>query len=419
MKRVVIFFFLFSAGLSVAEAINISGKVKNSAGAGLEGVRVRLGKAAITAITDKNGQFTIINGTGLLHNRQNSKNIRVSNGVFRLAGNSVYYSVSGTAGEKINVNVFDCKGRLEACASEQAVDGSAIVAFPKIGEGIYIYRISVGNDHYVFRHVVAAVRNNGVSSYQTTTIPGDFKTEASEKFDDAILFIKEGYKFCRIEVKKPDTSGIEVTMTPLDTGTVTDVEGNVYRTVKIGNQIWTAENLRTTKYNDGSSIGSNFHFYNNTNDATAKKKWGALYNWTAASSNKLAPAGWRVPTKADWDTLENYLITHGYNYDGTTKENKIGKALAATTDWEQNEETGAIGNDLSLNNASGFSALPAGYRYYTGEYLQQKAMAYFWTATQYDASFAWHRSMWSINFDFYSTNRVKTIECSVRLVKNN
>jgi uncharacterized protein (TIGR02145 family) len=176
---------------------------------------------------------------------------------------------------------------------------------------------------------------------------------------------------------------------------------------------------RKSGMDGGEPAHDEVHFYNNSSDAAAKKKWGALYTWAAASNGKLAPTGWHVPTKAEWETLQNYLITQGYNYDGTTSENKIAKSLAATTDWEKNGETGAIGNDLNLNNASGFSALPAGYRYYTGEYLEQNIMGFFWTATQYDGSFAWHRSLWSINFDFYETNRVKTLECSVRLIKNN
>ena len=96
------------------------------------------------------------------------------------------------------------------------------------------------------------------------------------------------------------------------------------------------------------------------------KKFGALYNWYAVNTLKLAPKGWHVPNDAEWDTLQNYLTTNGYNWDGTTKENKIAKALAARTDWAFSKDSGAIGNDLTKNNRSGFSALPGGSRNYGG-----------------------------------------------------
>jgi uncharacterized protein (TIGR02145 family) len=203
-------------------------------------------------------------------------------------------------------------------------------------------------------------------------------------------------------------------MTPLDTGTLTDGEGNVYKTVKIGSQYWTAENLRSTKYTDGSAIGNSCMFYGNTTDAAAKKKWGALYN-DAAIKGKLAPAGWRVPTGADWDTLQRYLISHGYNYDGTTKDDKTAKAMAATTDWDTTSEIGGIGNDLSLNNASGFSALPAGWRFWDNKFEKQKTGAYWWIAGSGAANVCdvWWNSM---ALDRYSTIYVY---CSVRLVKQN
>jgi uncharacterized protein (TIGR02145 family) len=175
-----------------------------------------------------------------------------------------------------------------------------------------------------------------------------------------------------------------------DTGTVTDIDGNVYQTVKIGNQVWTVENLRTTRYNDGISINlitdsaawskslirygaawskaskGAYCYYNNMTDADSIKKYGALYNWYAIDTKKLAPKGWHVPTNAEWDTLQNYLIANGYNWDGTTTGNKIAKSMAAQTDWKTDTNPGATGNDLFKNNKSGFSALPGGWRFFIG-----------------------------------------------------
>ncbi len=156
-------------------------------------------------------------------------------------------------------------------------------------------------------------------------------------------------------------------------GSISDIEKNSYRTVKIGDQIWMAENLRTTRYNDGTSIyhgdeasiwsaqDSTYCWYDN--DAKANKTiYGALYNWGAVNTGKLCPAGWHVPGIEEWGMLENYLIANGYNYDGTTTENKIAKSLSAATKWEPNAEVGSPGNNPISNNASGFSALPAGFR---------------------------------------------------------
>ena len=89
-----------------------------------------------------------------------------------------------------------------------------------------------------------------------------------------------------------------------------------------------------------------------------------LYNWYAVMgihdtdpntpNKEFAPEGWHVPTDAEWTTLEEYLIANGYNYDGTTTGNKIAKAMASTTGWFSSTETGAPGNDQSLNNEQWF-----------------------------------------------------------------
>lgn len=220
-------------------------------------------------------------------------------------------------------------------------------------------------------------------------------------------------------------------------GTVRDIDGNVYQTVKLGNQEWMAENLKTTKYNDGTPItyvfddtawfnlhaeGSSIGAYcYHENDSTRMAKYGALYNWHAVNTGKLAPAGWHVPTDAEWTELENYLVLNGSNWDGTTdtaQDNRIGKALAAKTDWLSSADSGAIGNDLTLNNSSGFSAIGGGYRYHGGTFYGQRSHGYWWSATEYDASKAWYRSL-GYGGDGLSTGSLfKGWGISVRLMRD-
>lgn len=176
-------------------------------------------------------------------------------------------------------------------------------------------------------------------------------------------------------------------------GSVTDVDGNVYKTIKIGDQEWMMENLRTHKLNDGTPIAyvtSNATWsdvnitepmmcYYDNDDLNNKDKYGALYNWYAVNTGKLAPAGWHVPTDADWQKLEDFLIANGYNYDATTSGNKIGKSLAVTTGWDADATPGNVGNDQATNNKSKFSALPAGYRSPLGSFGLIGYGAYWWS----------------------------------------
>jgi len=176
--------------------------------------------------------------------------------------------------------------------------------------------------------------------------------------------------------------------------TVKDIDGNVYHTVKIGDQRWTVENLRTTTYRDGNSIsldttsatwgqGTNgkYCFYNNTTNPDSIKKYGALYNWYAVNSKLLAPEGWHVPTNEDWVILEAYLVDNGFNWDGTKVDKKYAKSLAAKSDWLFDSKPGSVGNDLSKNNQTGFSALPGGNRYYTGKFGNKGYYGNFWSGS--------------------------------------
>jgi len=162
-------------------------------------------------------------------------------------------------------------------------------------------------------------------------------------------------------------------------GTMTDQDGNVYKTITIGTQTWMAENLRTTKFRDGSAIPNvtdgtawgalitaAYCNYENTNNDVEIATYGRLYNWYAvADSRNIAPAGWHVPSDAEWTTLTTYLGGRSVA-GGKMKE-------TGTTHWES-PNTGAT-------NESGFTALPAGDR---SDYFEE--LGYFANWWSFEAS---------------------------------
>lgn len=180
---------------------------------------------------------------------------------------------------------------------------------------------------------------------------------------------------CILRVTDDDElTDVDAVTVYVDPQTVADIDGNVYNTVRIGTQLWIVENLRTTKYNDGTDIpivtdNSEWStglgaccYYNNTTNNDIIERYGALYNGNAINNEKLPMEGWHVPLKSDWDRLFDYLSKNGYNWDGSTSGHKFNKSLATKTDWEESDRPGAIGYDMSTNNRSGFSALPGGFR---------------------------------------------------------
>lgn len=217
----------------------------------------------------------------------------------------------------------------------------------------------------------------------------------------------------------------------MNAGTVADFEGNVYWAVTIGTQVWTVENLRTTKYSDGTEIPiatdssawvnlttPGYCYFNNMGNADSIRKFGVLYNWYAVDTKRLAPAGWHVPTDAEWDILQNYLIAEGYNWDGIPDSNMIAKSLAAKTDWftEPGLAAGTIGNDLTQNNTSGFLALPGGSR--TDGSFDFGGSGNWWTATEFNASGAVGRNLYYNSERLFWNSNYKSCGFSVRLVKD-
>ncbi len=176
-------------------------------------------------------------------------------------------------------------------------------------------------------------------------------------------------------------------------GKVADIDGNTYNTILIGEQEWTIENLRTTKFNDGASIphveekikwigltSSAYCYYDN--DENNREKYGIMYNWYTVDTKKLAPEGWHVPSYLEYLELRNFLITNGYNWDGTTISDRVGKSMATKYGWKINKNPGNIGHDTLANNSSHFSGLPGGYRSGgEGDFIDQSIQCMWWTST--------------------------------------
>jgi uncharacterized protein (TIGR02145 family) len=221
------------------------------------------------------------------------------------------------------------------------------------------------------------------------------------------------------------------------TGTIDDIDGNTYPTIGIGSQIWMAENLKTTKFNDGTPIPNvtdnekwkdlsspAYCWYNN--DIGNKNVYGALYNWhTILKSNNgnrnLCPAGWHVASDSEWTIMEDYLISSGYNFDGTVAGNKLAKSLASTNKWDPSDITGTPGNTdyPSKRNSTGFSAFPSGGRScFDGSFNYMGYYSCWWTSTLIDAYDAYYRIMYTKYISVYRYNDWNSSGFSIRCLRD-
>ena len=194
-------------------------------------------------------------------------------------------------------------------------------------------------------------------------------------------------------------------------GTVTDIDGNIYKTIQIGSQIWMAENLRVTKYRDGVSIPNitdNVQWQNNTTGAWSyynqnainNLTYGKLYNWHAVkSSRNICPAGWHMPKDEEWTILETTLGSNSV---------AGGKMKSTGTNFWTNPNADAT-------NSSGFSALPAGSRSNTGEFQNAREYGLWWSVTDFTAG-GWMRFAEFTGGNLYRDQFNKNYGLSVRCV---
>ncbi|MGB2013749.1 MAG: FISUMP domain-containing protein [Flavobacteriaceae bacterium] len=211
---------------------------------------------------------------------------------------------------------------------------------------------------------------------------------------------------------------------------VIDIDGNSYNYAAYGDQVWTVKSAEMVTYRDGTTIPQvtdTTEWANLTTGAWCyydnDPSKGKLYNWYAVAgihdndentpNKELAPEGWHVPTDAEWTELENFLIANGYNYDGTTTGNKIAKSMASTIGWNSSTEQGAIGNNQSLNNSSGFNTLSTPVRGSNGIF---GTVIVFWTIDN-DAWYRQFSGSSSTSLGRYSTTG-KSGGAQVRFVKD-
>jgi uncharacterized protein (TIGR02145 family) len=226
------------------------------------------------------------------------------------------------------------------------------------------------------------------------------------------------------------TYGSDLTFTTFSSNIITDIDGNIYNIITIGTQIWMKENLKTTKYSNGNLVGTTTPAtLDISSESTPKYQWayssnesnvmtyGRLYTWYAViDSRNVCPTGWHVPTDAEWTTLINYITINGYGYGGSG--NDIAKSLAATSGWTTWGVAGTVGNDQASNNTSGFTALPSGYRLYSGAFLSIGDNGHWWSASEFDATNALVFTIEYNNSNVGSSMDEKNIGFSVRCLRN-
>ncbi|MFH1250902.1 MAG: fibrobacter succinogenes major paralogous domain-containing protein, partial [bacterium] len=218
-------------------------------------------------------------------------------------------------------------------------------------------------------------------------------------------------------LKPQNTTPISLTI-----GTLTDIDGNEYKTVKIGNQWWMAENLKVTHYRNGDAIPnvtdttewSNLTtgaYCNYNNDDNNTVTYGSLYNWyTVNDSRNIAPEGWHAPSDKEWKELEMYLgmgesDANSIEVRGTYEE---GGNLKSTSGWY---------NSGNGTDDFGFSALPGG-SCRNGTFYYMGRSAYFWSSTEGSSSTAWHRGLPDFDSFVWRSTTDKRGGLSVRLVRD-
>jgi len=183
------------------------------------------------------------------------------------------------------------------------------------------------------------------------------------KAQDTMYVYNDGNITAKISLKYTDS----ITYKLNDDTYVTDYDGNYYVTVTIGDQVWMAENLNTTHYNDGATIPFGTYTWYNLDENSYSRFYGALYKGLTISTNKLCPSGWHVPTNEEWTTLIDFA--------GGSDSAAIKLKQASTLYWYPEADA------TQADNEYGFTALPGGYRQADGDFDYANTGGIWWSST--------------------------------------
>lgn len=220
--------------------------------------------------------------------------------------------------------------------------------------------------------------------------------------------------------------------------TVSDIDGNTYKTVIIGDQEWMAENLRVSKYNNGDAIpaglsgtdwGSTtsgaYAVYNNDDDML--EAYGKLYNWFAVDDSRgLCPEGWSVPSDEDWTQLVNYISDQGFPNE-SDNPNGAANALKSCRQEDSPEGGDCDTSEHPRWNSNGthhgfdefgFSGFPGGVRYSSGSFYSIGGNGFWWSSSESSSLNAWSRTMTRLNGIVSRYDYPKGTGFSVRCFKN-
>ena len=309
-----------------------------------------------------------------------------------------------------SIQTIDCGGATNngTLTANTAVSGvSSVIAYTGGNGGTYTSQAIASSGVTGLTATLSAgsfANGNGTLTYNITGTPSSSGT--------ATFGINISGKTCVLSrtIEQP-TSGYGPN--------ITDIEGNSYKTVYIGTQHWMGENLKTSKYNDGTVIHNEINnrywsklttaawaHYNN--DVANNSIYGKLYNWYAVSpttndNKNVCPTGWHVPTDAEWTLLINYV---GGANDAGGKLKEVG-----TTNW--------ISPNTDATNTSLFSALPGGFLDGNGDNVNIGSAGIWWSSTESDAANAWGRHVLnSSGIAFRNNSHVKVAGFSVRCLKD-
>ena len=414
-RKVMAIIFLLMAFMPIKAQTTLTfiGKDDNGQPVQLDSVRVTNLSRGWTEVLDASDLTLYMTNSGV--NQHETQTVLTQNVPNPFCG-VTDFSVHLKRSEKVNVAVFTLAGEKVAAFSRKLDVGSHTFRIHLSKPQAYLLSVQTGTETSSIKMVNTG--NGGFDKIQYVAgkdseigILKSEKGSTDELFvlGDTLSFI--GYstiagEFCTSsEVIRQILSSqtIELQFTVAETfvcGTshVFDYDGNVYNTVQIGAQCWMKENVRATHFADGTPIPiattnstTNAYCCYPNNDASTVPTYGLLYNWPAVMQmdfnsgesdiQGICPNGWHVPCEQEWYTLLYYMMGQS-DLQCDNQSDNIGKALASTSGWQSCGSNCTVGNDLSTNNASGFSAMPAGSYdgYYDNENFGYKA--FFWSSSK-------------------------------------